>query len=1474
MKRRLLFLSLGVLLITAIGVLFVKTDSTETSVAELREKHKQHLENSPFTETLKLTKAERKAKGLPPNKFYEREWELTMNPATGRPEPGKVLELQNQLLEDRRLGRLPGDAVDNAWVERGPNNVGGRTRVVFFDPNDNTNSRVFAGGVSGGLWVTNDITTDGGWTQVAGVPGNMNVSCYAIDPNDSNTWYIGTGEQYTFGAAVGSGVYKTTDGGTTWTNIPVQLAGGGSFDFNATNSFFAGMFYINDIEAWDNGGNTEVFVGVGAHVYGDSSSPTSWLGLQSSGLYRSTDDGANWSRIESANMQFTFSSANYYFIPNDFEIGADNTLWMGTIATPGIGGGGGGRIFSTTNGSTWTEAGASPLTNGNRVELAMSSTNANKMYALIQTNANPAMYVSTNKFGAVTATSLPNDPDGSVTAADFTRGQSFYDLVIEVDPSDDDRVFIGGINVHRTTNGGTSWNTISHWSTSWSTAGSLVHADQHALTFRPGNSNQAVLGHDGGVSFANNLSASGNNLSAIYDVDDDYNTVQFYYGGIGPSATNELLIAGAQDNGSQFINGGSAGINGTFDVSGGDGAYSTIDQDGNYMIVSYVYNVHYYRRLPYTGAGYTIQNNQNEGDFINPAGLDHNQNVMYANGTAGTTYRINRYDLGTNSSTKTQLTNALLDAAPTAFEVSPFTTGSSTLFVGTSNGKLLRLANADGSPTWSEVTGSGFVGSVSDIEFGADEDELFVTFHNYGVTSIWHTTNGGTSWSSKEGDLPDMPVKAILQNPLAANEVIVGTELGVWATSNFGDASPTWVQSYNGMSDVKVMDLDLRAADNAVMATTFGRGMFTGQFLATSTPTFNMAATNDPQSVCDNVDAVFNFDFTAIAGFNETTTFSASGNPAGSSVAFNPTSLNNTGTFDMTVSNLSGVTAGDYTITVTGTSTSETKMVDVTLTVLNSSFGTLALVSPADGATDTSSSLTLSWNADAVATSYDVEIASDSGFTNIVESSSVATTSYQATSLAAATTYYWRVRATNNCGQGNYSAVRSFSTAAFSCGNFAAGDLPITITTTGNVTYNSEATASGVPSNFIVTDVNVNVDISHTWNADLDIFLVAPNGTRVELSTDNGGSGDDYTNVTFDSDSANGFPAGNSNITGTIAPEGDLSTLNGMTATDANGIWTLEVTDDANQDGGTINSYSVEICAEADTDGDGIVDASDNCPTVANPGQEDADNDGTGDVCEDVTVAIKVYLQGPSLNPVDAGLMNDGLRSGGHLPTTSPYAVDPATTPSTTFDVTGNDAIVDWVLVELRDATTNTTILFSQSALLQRDGDVVGTDGTSNLSFNTPEGNYYIAVKHRNHLGIMSEVTHLLSHTSTTALNFYDGSAKVFGTGGDTSYGMPANTNAMWAGDANGDGQIVFLNTGAESVEIKQLVLDESAGGPFGSSVFFKPTGYFDEDVYLDGEVIFLNAGNDLLPIRDNILAHPSNQVFNSVFYVIQAQMP
>ena len=199
----------------------------------LRKKHEEYLKNSPFKKSLLLSKDQRKAAGLPPNKYYENEWELTMNPATGKPEFDNLRVLREQLNLVRKNAlesdRTPGDASENNWVERGPNNVGGRTRALMFDPNDATYNTVIAGGVSGGLWKNTNISSSSStWTRV-NIPENLNVSCIQYDPNNTNVFYAGTGESYTGGDAGGDGVWKSSDGGMTWSKILGGISGTTTF---------------------------------------------------------------------------------------------------------------------------------------------------------------------------------------------------------------------------------------------------------------------------------------------------------------------------------------------------------------------------------------------------------------------------------------------------------------------------------------------------------------------------------------------------------------------------------------------------------------------------------------------------------------------------------------------------------------------------------------------------------------------------------------------------------------------------------------------------------------------------------------------------------------------------------------------------------------------------------------------------------------------------------------------------------------------------------------------------------------------------------------------------------------------------------------------------------------------------------------------------------------------------------------------
>ncbi|WP_139957090.1 thrombospondin type 3 repeat-containing protein [Flavicella sediminum] len=830
-----------VLALLVLLVVKIYTTSSKTTILELRNKHMTFLKNSPVKEVLKLSKKERRSKGLPPNKYYERQWELTLNPETGKPEPEKTLQLQKELRKKRKglQEKTPGDSKANSWVERGPNNVGGRTRSLLFDPNDPTGKRVFAGGVSGGLWVNEDITnTTSKWTRIINVPSNMSVNCMTVDPNDSKIFYLGTGELYTQGAVTGNGVYKSVDGGVNWSRV--FGADYGTVSGGATQKIVEGEYFIQDIIAWNNSNKTEVFIAVGASFWQYGGAITTFLGEPTDyGVYKTTNGGTSWSKPTIP----LFNDRPQQ--PNDFEIGADNKIWLST--TSNYFGELGGGILSSTNGSNFTEV--TRIADAIRTEIEVSETDSNKLYVLAQTTENkPIIYSTSNGFQTdPTELSLPNDSDDGIEADDFTRNQSFYNLMIECDPTNDAIVYVGGINLFRSSNNGTSWSQISKRNSNVSGNFSEVHADQHAMVFRPVNSNQAIFGNDGGVYYASSLNNAATSATVFTHMVSDYNVTQFYTAAIAPSVAEEYFMGGTQDNGTPyFANSTSAS---SVDISGGDGAACFVDQVGeDFLIVSYVYN-DAIRLYDFAKEDWRTINEDEEsdGDFINQADLDSNLDLLYTNGSdfENEIYRLYRYSnlktiSANGSATKATLTDALLKAAPTAIKVSPYTTTSTKMLVGTEAGDLFIITNANGNnASWTKITGSEFLGSISDVEFGADENEIFVSFHNYGVVSIWYSNDAGSSWQNKEGDFPDIPVKAILSNPEVAQEVIIATELGVWKTGNWDSDTPNWVQTYNGMSDVKVNDLQLRKEDNTVLAATFGRGLYTGLFASNAGDTDN-----------------------------------------------------------------------------------------------------------------------------------------------------------------------------------------------------------------------------------------------------------------------------------------------------------------------------------------------------------------------------------------------------------------------------------------------------------------------------------------------------------------------------------------------------------------------------------------------------------------------------------------------------------
>ena len=189
---------------------------------KIRELHKENLEKSPFKKTKNLNKNERRKLQLPPNPYNEMIWELTMDPVLGRPKTENLFQIQEELYQKsmNEIPGVPGENPDMAWIPRGPSNIAGRTNGIMFDPNDSSNNRVFAGGVSGGIFVNDNISdVNSEWRMIKGVPRNLPVSELTYDPNDPKIFYAGTGESFTSGDAIGNGLWRSTDGGSTWENI-------------------------------------------------------------------------------------------------------------------------------------------------------------------------------------------------------------------------------------------------------------------------------------------------------------------------------------------------------------------------------------------------------------------------------------------------------------------------------------------------------------------------------------------------------------------------------------------------------------------------------------------------------------------------------------------------------------------------------------------------------------------------------------------------------------------------------------------------------------------------------------------------------------------------------------------------------------------------------------------------------------------------------------------------------------------------------------------------------------------------------------------------------------------------------------------------------------------------------------------------------------------------------------------------------
>jgi len=724
-----------------------------------------------------------------------------------------------------------------SWNERGPTNVGGRTRALIFDLNDAANGykKVWAGGVGGGLWYTNDITaTPVQWNKVNDFFENIAISCIVQNPVNPQEIYAGTGEGWYNGDAIqGLGIWKTADGGATWN----MLANTINFKF------------VNAVAVDKNG-----------HVY---------AAVLGGGIQKSSDGGTTWNQVisspsDGADLQLA-ANGDLYASTGVFSTG---NIFVSSAAANGA---------NLGNAGTWTNI--TPSTTGVitpsttswlRIKLATAPSNANIVYALFEGSTSYSV-TSCQQYNRGTNTwTVKTMPVGS----SFNNGQGWYAIAIAVDPNNANIVHAGSLDEAVTVNGGTSWAVKTQWyvgEVSGLTASEYVHADHHAYVYAPGSSSRFLIGCDGGIFYSGNVNAGAPGASFIAQ-NNGYDVTQFYSVALHPT-NNNYALAGAQDNATQQFT--SAGLNATVSQIGGDGAFCFIDQtNGNIQIGSYVYDNYYLS----TDGGSTFNglNSDNQGQFINPTDYDNNTKNLYSGGVAGSYFRI----VNVLSPAYAEVSVPAFNSANiTAVTVAPIT--ANRVYFGLDNATIVRVDRADtGASRTTAVTKvlttpAPAGASVSCVAVDpTSEDHILVTYFNYGIVSIYETKNANAAtptWTAVEGNLPDMPVRWALFFPGDATRAIIATELGVWTTDALNGASTTWNPSNSGLANVRVDMLKFRASDRTLAAATHGRGLFTTTLpsavaaptlskllinYGTLTPTFSPTTTNYTASVIHSVSAI------------------------------------------------------------------------------------------------------------------------------------------------------------------------------------------------------------------------------------------------------------------------------------------------------------------------------------------------------------------------------------------------------------------------------------------------------------------------------------------------------------------------------------------------------------------------------------------------------------------------------------------
>lgn len=677
------------------------------------------------------------------------------------------------------------------WTNIGYNNTNagyqgiGRVNCIAFHP---TNNNIFwIGAPSGGLWVT----TNGGssWNVLTDNNTVLGVSAIAVTSNyaTSNTIYIGTGDRdggsvWSLGGGnihdnEGIGVLKSTNGGSTWTS---------SLSFNPSQKMVVYDLLI------------------------DPTNNNILYAATDNGIYETINAGVSWSQITTN-------------VCTDLEFKPGNSsIFYGAFINPVY-------IIKFTKSGTWSWTSLTlPGSVSNRTELAVSANNSNVVYALTVNSGGglEGIYKSTDSGATYSLIFNGNTMGNNFLGYDCTpvttTGQGTYDVFITANPSNANDVYIGGINVWRSTNGGSSWTIKSHWSGTCGSAVNTVHADQHCCEFQ--NSSTIFIGNDGGVYKSTDAGSNWTDLSNGLTIN------QIYRLGLSAQNLNEI-ITGLQDNGTHLYSGGSWVTDG---VLGGDGMECLIDPiNSNIQIGEFPNGAINKTTDHWTSYSSITSGLSGSAAWVTPLVIDPNDNTTIYAGYQDVFKSIDQGANWTQISTWGGATLRSLAIAPS---------NSSYIYAAT---QTTLFRTTIGGTSWSNITGTLPVtnGNITYVTVKNDDpNTVWVTIGGYNTDAVYQTTNGGTTWTNISTGLPSIPAMCIVQNVMnsAKVELYVAMTQGVWV--KYGASN--WIPFKSGLPNVFCTELEIfydysTPSNSKIRVATFGRGLWESDL-----PVVDFAASN------------------------------------------------------------------------------------------------------------------------------------------------------------------------------------------------------------------------------------------------------------------------------------------------------------------------------------------------------------------------------------------------------------------------------------------------------------------------------------------------------------------------------------------------------------------------------------------------------------------------------------------------------